>query len=194
MILQARVFSTDSPTSLESLGRVLNCSAEELKILQREALAILGRIQQKPYRPVLKRAMALRQRLGAAIPVSEPCIQQSLDWVVADFGDPDMREFGRSLMFWLAGPYRRQNDWYVASADLAIRSIRALLRLRNDDGVIGEDGVQRALARLGVRVEYRAGWVERLGEFADVPGGLVWEAATAATVIAPGLPGQTPES
>ena len=187
MILQARVFSSDSPTSLESLGRVLDCSVDQIKLLQREALAMLGKLQRQPYKPVILRARSLRQRLGSAIPLEDDLIRESLDWAVADFGDAELRDFARMLMFWLAGPYRQQNGWYVASADLAIRSIRALLKLRNDDGIIGHDGVQQALSRLGVIVQFRSAWVQRLGEFADVPNGVIWSDA-AATELLPQLP------
>lgn len=173
LILRARVFSTDSPTSLESLASVLDCTPDEVNALQREGLNVLGKLRTKAYRAVSARAKSVRGHLGLAIPVDDPLIEQALEWAFPDFGDRDTREFGRSLMFWLAGPYRKQKGWFVGSADLPIRSTQALMQLRDDDGVIGNDAVQRVLARLGIHARYRTQWVERLGEFGHVEAGLV---------------------
>ncbi len=187
LILRARVFTTDSPTSLESLASVLECSPDEVKKLQREGLVVLEKLKSKGYRAVAARAKSVRGHLGLAIPVDDPMIDKALDWAFPDFGERDAREFGRSLLFWLAGPYRKQNGWFVASADLAIRSTQALMQLRDNDGIIGNDGVQQVLARLGIHSRYRSRWIERLGEFGHVESGLVPLDAMA-TEILPRIP------
>ncbi|MGD2167509.1 MAG: hypothetical protein PVF63_05335 [Gammaproteobacteria bacterium] len=173
LILRARVFTTDSPTSLESLASVLDCTPEDVNRLQREGLHVLEKLRTDGFRAVAVRAKSVRGHLGLAIPRDDALIDQALEWAFPDFGDRDTVDFGRSLMFWLAGPYRKQNGWYVASADLAIRSTHALLRLCDEDGIIGRDGVQQVLARLGIHARYRDQWVRRLGEFAQVESGLV---------------------
>ena len=183
LILRARVFSTDSPTSLESLASVLDCTPDEVKKLQKEGLKVLQKLRTQSYAAVAARAKSVRGHLGLAIPVDDPLITQALEWAFPDFGDRDTREFGRSLMFWLAGPYRKQSAWYVASADLPIRSTQALMQLRDDDGVIGNDGVQQVLARLGIHSRYRSQWVERLGEFGHTEEGLVPLDAMATQVL-----------
>jgi hypothetical protein len=173
MILRARVFATESPTSIESLASVLDCSPDEVNKLQRQGLHVLEKLKSQAYAAVAARAKSVRGHLGLAIPVGDEKIDQSLEWAYPDFGERDRRDFGRSLMFWLAGPYRKQNGWYVASADLAIRSTHALLSLRDKDGIIGRDGMQQVLSRLGIHARYRTQWIERLGEFAQVESGLI---------------------
>jgi hypothetical protein len=117
------------------------------------------------------------------MPQDDPLVDKALEWAFPDFGDRDTREFGRALMFWMAGPYRKQNGWFVASADLPIRSTQALMSLRDEDGIIGNDGVQQVLARLGIHTRYRAQWVERLGEFGHVEAGLVPLEAMATEIL-----------
>ena len=183
MILRARVFTTDSPTSLDSLASVLDCSPDDVNVLQRKGLRVLEKLKTKAYAAVAARAKSVRGHLGLAVPIDDPLIEQALAWAFPDFGDRDTREFGRSLMFWLAGPYRKQNGWYVASADLAIRSTHALKKLCDDDGIIGSDGVQQVLAKLGIHSRFRTQWVERLGEFGHVESGLVQLDAMATEVL-----------
>ena len=183
LILRARVFTADSPTSLESLASVLECSPDEVKKLQSQGLRVLEKLRTQSYHAVAARAKSVRGHLGLAMPIDDPLIDKALEWAFPDFGERDTREFGRSLMFWMAGPYRKQNGWYVASADLPIRSTQALMSLRDEDGIIGNDGVQQVLARLGIHTRYRAQWVERLGEFGHVEAGLVPLDAMATEVL-----------
>jgi len=174
LILRARVFTTDVPTSLDSLARVLNCEQEEVRSMQQEASSNIRRLHAEPFRPVMLRAQSIRRQLGTAIPCDEPRVRETLDWAVADFSSLESREFARALLFWLAGPYRVEKDWFVVSPELAARSIQGLVKLRDSEGVIGHEAVQQALARLGILPQFRARWVRQLGEFAEVPAGLVW--------------------
>ena len=173
MILQARVFASETPTSLDSLARALDISDSKVKSLQREALGFLEMLQGAEYRSVLGRARMLRRRLGAAIPEQNSVIDKALDWSVADCMNPGLRDFSRGLMFWLAGPYRLQNGWFVTAADLPIRSTTKLMRQRDGSGVIETAVVRRVLGELGIRSMYHELWIDRLGEFIGVPNGLM---------------------
>jgi hypothetical protein len=183
LVLRARVLTTDVPTSLDSLARVLDCTEADVRAMQHEAAGYLRRLHGKDFRPILLRAQSVRRQLGTAIPCDDARVTKALDWSVADFSDPEMREFARALLFWLAGPYRVDRDWFVASQDLSARAVQALLRQRDDDGVIGPDAVHQALARLGILAQFRRRWIRHLGEFAEVPAGLIWFEAPAAEAL-----------
>jgi hypothetical protein len=186
LILQARVLTPTKPTSLDALAVVLAVTGEEVRVLQREALSFLERLQTTVFRPIVGRARMIREKIGAAVPAKDPVIKLALDWAVADFpAQARHLEFTRELMLWLAGPYRSSDGWYLVAADLPARSTQALLERRDQRGVIVKPAIADVLSGLGIQPKYHEAWIDRLGEFLGVADGLMSSAAriTGAVVL-----------
>jgi hypothetical protein len=173
IVLQARVLTATKPTSLDALASALGITAEEVRVVQREALSFLERLQTNAFRPIVGRARMMRERIGAAVPAKDSVIKLALDWVMADFAADGPNDFARELMLWLAGPYRLHDGWYLIAADLPERSTQALLAQRDQRGIVVRSAIREVLSGLAIHPKYHEAWIDRLGEFVGVADGLM---------------------
>lgn len=67
-----------------------------------------------------RRTELIRDRLGSAVQERHPAVKDALDRAVEDFDREysDIKETARSLLLWLAGPYRVDDDWLLRDGDL----------------------------------------------------------------------------
>ncbi len=173
LILQARVFTTTRPTAVEALAKVFNISVNEARALESQAMRSIERIRSTAFAPLHRRADAIRERLGAAIPERDPEVAKALN---ANFEGQEItgtRQFEKDLLLWLAGPYKWDGGWLVAPPDIAKQSTQALMDRKNESGIIENSEVQDALNELRIRPTHHHAWVKRLGRFARSADGIV---------------------
>ena len=172
-ILEARVLATDRPATLEELGEHHGMTRERARQIEKQSIKRLERFQSAEYRPVLRRAIKLRERLGIVLPENDVGLVESLNWVVADINPHVPRTLGQHLFLWLAGPYRNRNGWLVADSDIVNKSKTALVSHENDRALIPEADARVALNEMGIRESHHGAWIDQLKIFHRVEEGLL---------------------
>ena len=171
--LEARVFATDKPETLEQLGERHGVTRERARQIEKQAIKRLERFQSAEYRPVLRRASKLREKLGIVLPENDVGFVDALNWVVADLGPHVPRTLAQQLFLWLAGPYRNRNGWLIADSDIVNKSKAALLSHENDRSLIPADDARAALNELDIGEVHHGAWIDRLKIFQRVDEGLL---------------------
>ena len=172
-ILEARVFATEKPETLEHLGEHHGMTRERARQIQKESIKHLGRFQRAEYRPVLRRAIKLREKLGTVLPENDVGLVDTLNWVVADFSPQVPRAFVQQLFLWLAGPYRNRYGWLVTDSDIVQKSKAALTSHESDRALIPADDARAVLNELGIRESHHGAWIDQLKVFQRVDEGLL---------------------
>ena len=172
-ILEARVLATDKPETLEQLGEHHGMTRERARQIEKQSIKRLERFQSAEYRPVLRRAIKLREKLGIVLPENDVGLVETLNWVVADFSPQVPRTLAQQLFLWLAGPYRNRNGWLVADSDIVNKSKAALISHEIDRALIPEDDARAALNELGIRESHHGAWIDQLKIFKRVDEGLL---------------------
>ena len=110
-ILSARTLAIDKPRTLDDLGESYCVTRERVRQIEQKAKKRLAEFRSAEYAPVLRRARRLRDRLGIALPSNDQSLIEAMTWVVADFGQSDLRKLAQQVFLWLSGPYRNHNGW-----------------------------------------------------------------------------------
>ena len=174
-ILVQRVFATDHAITLEVLGKRHGVTRERVRQLEKKAIQRLNIFHSAEFRPVIRRSIALRERLGIAIPAGDPVIQHELAWATSDLDISDVNIlFVQSFLLWLAGPYRVRQYWLLAERKLSRLTSDALLVERNERGLISEVAATEVMIRLGLKEQHHVAWIEHLPGFSRVDGGFIY--------------------
>lgn len=175
-ILADRVFVTGRAVTLEIIGEREGITRERVRQIEKKAIAHLKRLHNAESRPIIRRSKALRERLGAAVPVSASSIDEALIWTTEDFpttGEVDP-SFARALLLWLAGPYKARGDWLLADKHLPRLTLGALVDCRTENGLISDDAITEVLTRFEILERYHQEWLNRLRSFLRVDGGVIY--------------------
>ena len=172
-ILKARVFAVDNSDTLEQVGERHGVTRERIRQVEKQAIRYLEQLQSTEYRPVLRRARMLRDKLGTVLPSNCKGLVGALDWAVADFGAMDEQSLAQKLFLWLAGPYKCRQDWLIADSSIVDKSKTALLDGEIGAALIPVDHVRTVLNELGIAEVHHDAWIDYLNEFKRVEDGLL---------------------
>ena len=175
-ILSSRVFATEHLVTLDEIGQRYSISRERVRQLEKEAIAYLKLLNEVEFLPIIRRAKALRQQLGAALPASDSLRKEALDWVTTDFRiykEIDL-SFVKAIFLWLAGPYKIHCSWLQIEQDLLDLTRDALLDCQENNGFIDEKAIFEVLTRFEINQRYHDGWLNRLNEFRRIDNGIIY--------------------
>ena len=175
-ILAARVFATGAATTLEVLGERLGVTRERIRQLEKKAIRRFEIFGNAEFCPVLRRSMALRERLGIGLPAGDPSIKSALLWATEDQRNvsPSDIAFIQALLLWLAGPYKVQENWLLAEKHLSALTLDALLARKDARGLISELAATEVLSHLGLRTRYHLAWTKQLPSLLRVDDGFIY--------------------
>ena len=174
-ISKSRILTTKKVVSLQDLAHRFNISRERIRQLEKKALFRLKSFKEEKFLPLQKRAESLYGYLGSAFPDNHNKVEKILNWFVGDFnGDHSNRQVEKLLLLWLAGPYKSYENWLLIDKDLPTKTIRILSKNMDQRGFISHVNLQDTLSSLGIRQENHFSWLEYLGKFLKVDGGLIW--------------------
>ena len=175
-ILYNRVFCTGRPITLKFIGERWGITRERVRQLELKAKAHLKRLHMADFQPIIRRSKTLRQYIGSAVPVSHPSIEEALTWTTDDFF-PNCEiqpEFAGALLLWLAGPYRVHDNWLLTDPKLPHDTRDALLSRTSERGLISNDSIAETLAQRDIAECHRNDWLNHLGDFLRVDGGVIY--------------------
>ena len=163
-ILTKRVFATESATTLEALGERHSITRERIRQLEKRALRHLEIFRNAEFRPVIRRSMALRERLGIGLPAADSFIESALAWACEDQLSSGAKEiaFVQAFLLWLAGPYKVRRNWLLAEKHLSTLTLDALLARRDERGLISELAVTEVLNHFRFKTPYHLAWIRQL--------------------------------
>ena len=170
-----RILYPKNLATLEELASCFGVTRERIRQLEEKALAILSRFKDGIYPPVLRRADFIRDKLGSAVQNNHTLVEKTLNGIDEDFESIHFRtKLENLLLLWLAGPYKVHKHWLLRDLDLRQKTIEALCKSRDNSGFIKQQDIHDILSNLGIRMEYHNPWVEYLGKFLKVEGGLIY--------------------
>lgn len=179
LVLQERVFRQSRGPTLEELGDRLGVTRERVRQVQVKAERLLrDGVAKRQFLPVQRRALRLREELGAAIP--RRALPDVLQRARSDFAI-SLQATASELFLWLAGPYREQAGWIVReeSQELLSAAAAAINEAADENGAIPAEELTRILGSLEVREEFQHEWSEQFGEVRRTPYGLLrWDGNT----------------
>lgn len=201
-LMAARVFTLLPAPTLAALGRQHGITRERVRQLEKESRNRLEVCKAALwFQPVMRRAQALRARLGVGLPYGHALLEEALQWATRDFTDPWDREgtmiqlssgwmtvceqtgqvrpanletVARSLLLWLAGPYKEQQGWLMAEPKLPELTVHALRERADHRGCITDEAITETLQELGIQACVHAAWMARMKEFQSVEGGFIY--------------------
>lgn len=181
LILQARVFTTTRATAHEALAKVFGLSVAETRALEAQAMQCIERMQSSTFGPLRRRALAVRERLGSAVPERDAEVAAALNASIDGYDGTSPAQFEKDLLLWLAGPYRWDGGWLVAPPDVAKRSAEELMRRKDESGFIANALVADTLNKLHIHAVHHRAWVQRLRGFIGGPDGLLTASSSLAS-------------
>ncbi len=171
----SRILTTKKAVSLQDIAHKFNISRERVRQLEEKALTKLKKFQEDNFLPLQKRAESLHGYLGSAFPDNPNEVEKILNWFVGDFGeDHSNRQVEKLLLLWLAGPYKSHENWLLIDKSLPVKTIRILSKNMDQRGFISHVNLQDTLSSLGIRQKNHFSWLEYLGKFLMIDGGLIW--------------------
>ena len=172
-ILNARVFSTEKPKTLEQLGEHHGVTRERIRQIQKKGIKCLEELRGATFQPVLRRAKELGNMLGTLLPESDHYFEDALRQAVADFDPHHSPSFAQQILLWLAGPYKNSDGWLTTESEIVRKTKAALLSYETNRSLIPADDVRTALNELGIREAHHTRWIDHLGHFQRVDDGLL---------------------
>ena len=175
-IVAERITATERAVTLEALGERMGVTRERIRQLEKKALFHLERVRTSKFRPVIRRAQAVRVRLGVGVLADDKVLQDTLDWATEDIHqDSDISpKFAGALLLWLAGPYKKRQGWLLAERHLEKLTLDALLDRRDDRGRAPSDAIYEVLTQFGFNEKTHAAWLGLLRNFLEVDGGYLY--------------------
>ena len=175
-ILAERVFVTERAVTLEVLGERFGITRERVRQIEKKAVAHLDRLRNSEFRPVIRRAHAVRAKLGVGVPADDQAIAETLTWATTDIETNSnvTPSFARALLLWLAGPYKKRQDWLLAERHLKKLTLEAVLDRRDERGMVATTAVNEVLAQFGFKERFHEAWLVVLRNFLAVEGGHIY--------------------
>ena len=175
-ILAKRVCVTEGAVTLEVLGNRFGLTRERIRQMEKKAITQLGQLRSSEFSPVIRRAQAVRAKLGVGVPANDETISEVLTWATLDFGSGSnvYPSFARAILLWLAGPYKRRDDWLFAERDLKKPSLNALLDRRDESGMVSNFAIGEVLTHIGFHERIHEAWLAVLRNFQPVDGGYIY--------------------
>ena len=177
-ILSERTFATGPGTTLQALGERYGLTRERVRQIEKRAIQKLDvHLNERTlFGAIIWRAKALRERLGTGVPRSDASIESELAWASQDLISNNNIDlpFARSLMLWLAGPYKLCGPWLLAEKRLPESTLTELLKRRDGRGLIPESEITETLTGFGVKAKYHEKWLSYLRGFSRVEGGVIY--------------------
>jgi hypothetical protein len=174
-ILHRRVLPLSRPyATLEGLGLEFHLTKERVRQLE---LRVLRALTDSASGPLGRRSQALAARLGAALPAASEELEAGLRWATRDVRTAQ-REVARSVMLFLAGPYKVEHGWMVnlSKRDRLLGSRAALIAAVDHDDIVSFDSVATILDGVGLAPQQHDRWVDHLAAFRRTPRGLLrWD-------------------
>lgn len=175
-ILSHRILVTQSPQTLEAIGQTLNLTRERVRQIEEKVMIRMQFLQLDEFTTIVARTKKLRSRIGSALPEDSSELKEQLDWATKDckeFAAEDY-EFTRSLLLWLAGPYKVYQGWLLTNKFLPSIVIDALQEQELDNGLIPKTTVKKVFNRFGVTKVNHKKWLKHLSVFLSVKGGVIY--------------------
>lgn len=175
-ILAERVLVTERAVTLEVLGDRFGITRERVRQLEKKAITQLDRVRNSEFRPVIRRAQAVRAKLGVGVPADDQAISEILTWATLDIenGSNVTPSFARALLLWLAGPYKKRDDWLLAERHLKKLSLEAVLDRRDERGMVAVSAIGEVLSDFGFHERIHEAWLVVLRNFLAVDGGYIY--------------------
>ena len=174
-IAYERVFAVKNVATLEELGVKENITRERVRQLEKKVLLQLARFKSDEFLPIMRRAESLRDRIGSAVLIDQPFIDDALNWAVEDFNENDVeKKIAKALLFWLAGPYYACENWLLTDKNLPNLTVVAFLKCCDERGFIAQEAATEIMSTLGIKNENHQLWLERLKKFLPLEEGLIY--------------------
>ena len=175
-IVAERITVTERAVTLEALGKRMGVTRERIRQLEKKALSHLERVRNSEFHPVIRRAQAVRARLGVGVPADDKVLQDTLDWATKDIRqNSDISpEVAGALLLWLAGPYKKRQGWLLAERHLKKLTLDAILERRDDRGLTPNDAIYDVLTQFGFNEKTHTAWLGLLRNFLEVDGGYLY--------------------
>ena len=175
-IVAKRITATDRPVTLEALGERMRVTRERIRQLEKKALIHLERVRTSEFRPVIRRAQAVRAKLGVGVPADDKILRDTLNWATEDIGQNTNipPKFAAALLLWLAGPYKKRQGWLLAEQHLRKLTLDALLDRRDDRGRVPNESIDEVLTQLGFNERTHAAWLRLFRDLLKVDDGYLY--------------------
>lgn len=174
-IVNKRIFAVEHAATLEELGSKFGITRERVRQIEQKALLKLERFRSNEYLPVLRRAESLSNRIGCAVQIKHPALEDALNWAVEDIEENgSVKQLAKSLLLWLAGPYKVYQNWLLKDVGLGEHTTNTFLQCRDHRGMINENTAQEIMNNLGIKIEHHQSWLKHLLKFLRVDGGLIY--------------------
>ncbi len=177
-ILSERTFATGPGTTLRVLGERYGITRKRVRQIEERATQKLDVLHNERtlFGAIIRRAKALRERLGTGVPRGDASIESELAWASQDLiGNNNIDlPFARSLMLWLAGPYKLCGPWLLAGKRLPELTLAELIKCRDSRGLIPESEITGTLTGFGFKAKYHEKWLSYLRRFSRVEGGVIY--------------------
>ena len=175
-ILAKRIFVTEGAVTLEVLGDRFGITRERVRQLEKKAITQLDRVRNSEFSPVIRRAQAVQAKLGVGVPADDEAISEALTWATSDIesGSNVKPSFARALLLWLAGPYKKRDDWLLAERHLKKLSLDAVLDRRDESGMVSISAIGEVLTHFGFHERIHEAWLAVLRNFLPVDGGYIY--------------------
>ncbi len=174
-ILMARGFPAKKKETLSQIGKRLGLSIERVRQIQSKSLMLAREIIEPPHSPLNLRATQLRNRLGSAVPLKGPTLQNNFEILLKDCAHLEESKylFAQELLLWFAGPYKQLKNWLVIDSKIFSAIEKQLNQYKRSDGFISNQALNNTLVRNRVRLQHKAQVVEKFGKFFPVKDGMI---------------------
>ena len=171
VILAQHVLPTTPAVTLTHLGVVFGVSRERVRQLANKIRKkLLLELPRPVYAPLRQCGVDIRADMGAAVPCDDPVLAALLHRMTAAVAAADAAMV-RSLLLWLAGPYRAVRGWLLVEPECAEQTRLGIARRVDDAGWISASRVRTILRSQGVSRRLQGAWLDHVGGCLVVPGG-----------------------
>lgn len=177
LILQRRIVVLGRPATLDELGGRIGVTRERVRQVEHRVTEALHGLLDGP---VGRRAASVASRLGTAVPLDSPEIDNVVSWATRDIVVLDASLAGGILLY-LSGPYGEDDGWLVRTPDRQILAATGplLLSAVDDDDILHDEQIARILTEASIREPFHQEWIDHLGTFRRTTRGLLrWDGST----------------
>ncbi len=178
VIAKERIFEIGRPTVLETLGRKFGgITRERVRQIETKIYDLLESVKTgEDMKPVVDRALKLRDAIGNAIPAKrKKIITEELGNITKDFAfqSKEEKDLVYGIFLWLAGPYRQKENWILNQSVPLRDSVGTLIGRQDKRGLITEEVVESVLNSFDVKPDYHDQWINYLNHFRRVEDGFI---------------------